>query len=58
MMEKKAAKSGVVVSKVSENGQVSLPLRFRKELKITDYVTVCLEQGKIVLEKLTVKEKG
>lgn len=54
MMEKKAAKSGVIVSKVSENGQVSLPLRFRKELKIEDYVTIYVDQGKIVLEKLEV----
>ena len=42
------------MSKVSENGQISLPLCFRKELEIKNYVTVRVEKGKIVLEKLEV----
>lgn len=54
MLEKEKTRKGVIVSKVSDNGQISLPLCFRRDLGIKDYVTVYVEKGKIILEKLEV----
>ena len=52
MTGKSKTKKGVIVAKVSANGQISLPLGFRKELGIEDYVSLCVQGNTIVLKKL------
>lgn len=54
MTGKSKTKKGVIVAKVSENGQISLPLMFREELGIVDYVKLCIKDGTIVLARLDI----
>lgn len=54
MTGKSKTKKGVIVAKVSANGQISLPLGFRKELEMEDYVSLWVQGNTIVLKKLEV----
>ncbi|MHB1420182.1 MAG: AbrB/MazE/SpoVT family DNA-binding domain-containing protein [Bacillota bacterium] len=39
---------------ISPNGQITLPRKLRKEFSIGDYVNIRIDQGKVVLESVSV----